>query len=373
VEDDPFVVAGSGVLDRYFLDAVWAIAQVYVEDGLAEELGKYWARLNTQVIHPDVHKDYFTTGTQLLSQIIALDAATRPESAIALFSSLRLALQELESSIADHAEWICSLTEDLIEESVKKHAKMIAFLMRELETAAEETDDFHAHTMHARAMFCLLDSTLEDSPNLALEDKLFRYVTNNLVELDVAAAVAAAEVELMIKFVPDWEKVKHCRDRVKELAGIGEYALNDKMIEMSAAADYELLVMASDVGHIQVAQSMFQNLLKLAEAHPGNFGVITRLSNAGLSMIIDYEERKDLSSADAAYRAFSPYAMPFAEDSEAANILISAAQALCYDLIYAGYESRAKSIYEEIRDIKADGDSAMRLEWLKSVFEPEIQ
>lgn len=247
---------------------------------------------------------------------------------------------------------------------------MINYLIGELEQIAEEIDDLQTRNSYAMAMFNLYVNTPEGKFDLQMEEKLYGYAFAHIVELETVEAMAGVAVEMMIEFGKRgaWEPIARCYGRAKALAIPDAYAGSERVIELAAAAEYEMMLLASNAGNVPMARNMFDNLAQLAAEHPENYGVIVRLAMAGKNMILDYGEMGDAVNTEEVYRTFLPLAMPFSEDTDIADQIVGAAHSFCVDLINAGNMTRVRQIYEEVKDLKPAEDAAKRLEWLKTVI-----
>jgi len=354
-------------LDKYFINMIWDLAQKYAADKSTELLENCLTRVQAMA-NPDEEVLYSRVLAQIISQLFAFYVKTRPKTAITLFSRLKELLQKFPNSAGKNADWLCSVAEGLIKEDAKRNAPMIRFLTEELKRTAEETDDQQTHSRYARILYDLWLCSPEGATDTQLEEKLYQYVLEHTVADNMAYNVAVRMVNALPELGErnEWEQMNLCYTRIKTLAGSEAYAESTGMIEVSALADFRVMNIASDVGHIPVAQSMFDSLVKLAAEHPENLEVITRLTDAGRNMLIDYEARNDLANADAVYRASMPYAISFIENDYIAGSLVGTAHVLCVDLVKSGNMARAAQVYNDVKDAKPEGDSAARLAWMKN-------
>jgi hypothetical protein len=96
--------------------------------------------------------------------------------------------------------------------------------------------------------------------------------------------------------------------------------------------------------------------------------VVLRLVKAAKNIMYDYGEARDVTRAEAILNTILPLAAPFYGEPEIANRVVDAAFNLCVDMKNSGNMKRTRDIYKQVKDLEVEGESAARLEKLKTAY-----
>jgi hypothetical protein len=365
--DYAFPGYSSDNLDSWFLVGAGELAAKYAENRTVKPLSDCLNRVRTMPVYCDSLEERNLILGQIFSNLTYIYGLKDAEKAEECLAELRRLRRETPESAGALSDALYNLETEYAEADTVLHSGKIRALIDELEQIAKETDDIRTRTRYASALYNLYVNSPEDTPDYRAEDALYRYALNNIVETNVAVALARAEVELisLTGSRDELPSMRHFYERVKALARADAYAASEEMIAQSAAADFNVLVVAGSAGNRDMAQAMMDNLLLLAKENPENRGVILRLVKAALNMLVDYGEAGELAKSETVYRAFLPYALPFAGDAEIADRIVNAAHSYCVDLLNAGNPSRVREIYADVKDAKPGQAAAGRLAWIR--------
>ena len=307
---------------------------------------------------------------QNLTYVYGIGNAKKTEACIGRLRELWKEEPEISEFAGTLADALYNYVTECIEDGIMKHNVKICNLIGELEQIAEAIDDIQTRTRYASALFNLYINSPDDNPDYQTEDKLYRYSLENIIYPAVVEQLAIAEVRLIAAAGGQgkWAPVQQHYERAKALCGAEQYKIHTEMKEQSAAADYNMLTIATEMKNMEVAQSMMDSLVGLAEADPYNRGVVLRTVKAAKNIMYDYGEMRDVKRAEAVLNAVLPLAAPFAEEPEIANRIVDAAYNLCVDLKNTGNMKQTPAIYERVKDLRTDGESAGRLEKLRKEY-----
>jgi hypothetical protein len=358
----------------YFFGAISSMASKSAEDKTEKPLLDCLDRMfSIKKISPESfneRKPLLAQIYQNLAYIYGIANARKTESYIKLLRELRKESPEIPELAGTLTDALYNYATEYTEDNTVKHAARIHSLIDELERIALEIDDTQTRTRYASALYNLYINSPDNNPDLKAEEKLYLYSLENIIDPAVAEEVAAAEVKLIARAGEQgkWELMQQHHKRVKALCGAEKYLDNEEMAAQSAAADFNVLTMAADMKNIVLEQSMMDNLAALAGENPDNRGVVLRLVKAAKNIMYDYGETRDVARAEAVLNTILPLAAPFYREPEIANRVVDAAFNLCVDMKNSGNMKRTGFIYKQVKDLEVDGDSAARMEKLKTEY-----
>jgi hypothetical protein len=375
----------SDKLDGYFISALSSLAEGAAQKG---DLGALWSsyhRLWSMAIYPDMMDMHQIVGGQLLSNISFVygnlgdfDKSEETVGRLRALTQQPVSEKARQSLTNDLSDALYNLVTDYAEKDWGRYSARMNALAFELEGLAGQTIDpasgsrwdrlrSNQRTRYASALFNIYSLGPNRYSTDPLWEKLYAYVCQyrddmSTLMIETIATEESSFIEAAGK-VDGMERALYHRERVMAVT-TGKHP--PEVHAAAAAADFNLLVTASNKNDIRLAQEMMDSLAHRAAEHPHNSGVVLRLAKGAVNLILDYEDANNFEKAEAVYRLLFQATLPHRDDPEIVNRLVSAAFNLGVDYKKAGNLLRIAQLYADVCTTKPTGDAAAHLEKLRT-------